>query len=64
MTAKILKSYPVSVSSAKIRGFTLVELMVSMSVLAMLMLVIATVIGTVQRSWRSTRRSGRWLSRR
>jgi uncharacterized protein (TIGR02599 family) len=36
------------------RAFTLIELMVSMSVLAMLMVIISSVIGTVQRSWRST----------
>lgn len=35
-------------------GFTLVELMVSMAVLAILMAIVASVIGTVQRSWRST----------
>jgi uncharacterized protein (TIGR02599 family) len=36
------------------RAFSLIELIVSMTVLAVLMLIISSVVGTVQRSWRST----------
>ncbi|MBX7211637.1 MAG: Verru_Chthon cassette protein C [Verrucomicrobiaceae bacterium] len=39
--------------SSRARAFTLVEVMVSMVVLAIMMMLIAQIIGTTQRSWRS-----------
>lgn len=48
------RRFLVSVKSKRNEGFTLVELLVSMAVLAMLMVIIAGVVSTVQRSWRAT----------
>lgn len=40
--------------NSSLKGFTLVELLVSMTVLAVLLAIISQVLATVQKSWRST----------
>jgi uncharacterized protein (TIGR02599 family) len=52
MTGSRTKKRPLITASIR-QAFTLVEVMVSMVVLAIMMMLIAQIIGTTQRSWRS-----------
>lgn len=51
---KAFKPVEIKLKRLRTKGFTLVELLVSMTVLAVLLAIISQVLATVQKSWRST----------